>query len=390
MDDLVPRRIDEERLRQALVQAPVVVLTGPRQAGKSTMARHVVKPDRRHHYDLEDPRDLARLSEPTLELAGRDQTVVIDEAQRIPELFPILRVLVDEDRRPGRFLVLGSASPELVGLSAESLAGRVTLLELPGLRLPDLGVDALDRLWLRGGLPPSLLAPSEAVSVQWRDDYISTFLERDLANLGFRIPATSMRRFWTMLAHYHGQTWNGAELARALDVSQPTVRRYVDALSDALVVRQLPPWHANLSKRQVKAPKVYLRDSGLLHRLLGIADAVELLRHPKVGASWEGMVVEQLLTRLRPVEAAFWGTHGGAELDLRLQLGTRVVGVEIKRTDTPKRTASMRSALAGLELDHLYVVHAGEHRFSLGEQITAVSVTEALTDPERCFAPDSL
>ena len=320
-------------------------------------------------------------------LALRDtgETIVIDEAQHKPDLFPTLRVLVDENRRPGRFVILGSASPDLVGLGSESLAGRVTFVELSGFRLGDVGADRLDTLWLRGGLPESFLAPSEADSNLWRDNYISTFLERDLAGLGFGFPATTMRRFWTMLAHYHGQQWNGTEIARSIDVSESTVRRYIDALTDALVVRQLPPWFANIKKRQVKAPKVYIRDSGLLHRLLGIGGTLDLERHPKLGSGWEGMVIEQLLNRYPRGYPSYWRTHGGAELDLRLEAEGKVLGFEIKRTETPSTSKSMHIASTDLDLDHLVVVHAGRHRFPLAERITAIGAVELLTaeDPLR-------
>ena len=374
----VHRRQAEAALRSAIGAAPIVLLTGPRQAGKSTLARGVVRPAPRDVYDLEDPRDLARLAVPTDALSDRGTTIVIDEAQLRTDLFPILRVLVDEHRRPGRFLVLGSASPDLVGLASESLAGRVAFVELQGFTLNDVGIDALDALWLRGGLPESFLADDDESSNRWRDDYITTFLRRDLAALGFGMPATTMQRFWSMLAHYHGQTWNGAELARSIDVSQPTVRRYVDALTDALVVRQLPAWYANVSKRQVKAPRVFVRDTGVLHRLLGIGSRVDLERHPKVGASWEGMVVEHLATRPDVRDASFWSTHSGAELDLRLDLGARIVGVEIKRTDAPTTTKSMHSALESLGLDHLFVVHGGTHRFPMADSITAVPAHDVL------------
>jgi predicted AAA+ superfamily ATPase len=360
-------------------RAPIVLLTGPRQAGKSTLARTVVDPAPSHVFDLEDPRDDARLAEPMLALRKLDGTVVIDEAQRRQDLFPLLRVLADEDDRPGRFLVLGSASPDLVGLASESLAGRVALVELGGFRLADLGPDALGDLWLRGGLPRSVLATDDARSAAWRDDYIRTFLERDLVSLGVRVPATTMRRFWTMLAHYHGQTWSGAELARALAVSQPTVARYLDALSDALVVRQLQPWFVNIAKRQVRAPKVYVRDSGLLHRLLGIGTMDDLQSHPKVGASWEGFVIEQILL-LDVSDPWYWATHAGAELDLLVHSAGRPVGLEVKRTDRPRVTPSMRHALADLDLDRLVVVHAGDHAFALGERIDAVPARVLLTE----------
>ncbi|MCE2529433.1 MAG: ATP-binding protein [Acidimicrobiia bacterium] len=376
---LIDRPIDRTALLDAVARSPVTLLTGPRQVGKSTLARQVIVSSPSAFFDLEDYRDLARLAEPMLALRDAGETIVIDEAQRSPGLFPTLRVLVDENRRPGRFVILGSASPDLVGLGSESLAGRVTFVSLPGFRLSDVGADSLDDLWLRGGLPESFLAPENSVSNLWRDDYITTFLERDLAGLGFRFPSTTMRRFWTMLAHYHGQRWNGAEIAQSIDVSQSTVRRYVDALADALVVRQLPPWFANVSKRQVKAPKVYIRDTGLLHRLLGIGSMLELERHPKLGASWEGMVIEQLLARFPRAAPSHWATHGGAELDLRLDIGGRVLGFEVKRTDRPSTSRSMRSAIADLDLDHLVVVHAGQHRAALAKRITAIGAAELLT-----------
>lgn len=374
----VERAQDALALRAAMERSPVTLLTGPRQAGKSTLVRRVVNPSASSVFDLEDYRDLARLAEPMLALRDTGETIVIDEAQRMPDLFKSLRVLVDEARRPGRFVVLGSASPDLVGLGSESLAGRVTLLELSGFRLDDIGADRLDDLWLRGGLPESFLAAEDQASSAWRDDYIATFLERDLAGFGFRFPATTMRRFWTMLAHYHGQTWNGAAIARSIDVSEAMVRRLVDALTDALVVRQLPAWFANISKRQVKAPRVYVRDCGLLHRLLGIGSRLDLDRHPKQGASWEGMVLEQLLARFGDTAAAFWSTHGGAELDLRLEIDGQVIGFEIKRTDRPSTTKSMHSALADLQLDHLVVVHAGAHRFAVADRVTAIGAADLL------------
>ena len=376
---LVNRPTDTQELLSAVARAPVTLLTGPRQAGKSTLARQVINSPPSAFYDLEDPIDQARLAEPRLALRDTGDTIVIDEAQRMPDLFPTLRVLVDENRRPGRFLILGSASPDLVGLGAESLAGRVTFMSMSGFRLSDVGSENIDSLWLRGGLPPSYIADNQANSNRWRDDYITTFLERDLSNLGFRLPSTMMRRFWTMLAHYHGQRWNATEIAQSIDVSVSSVRRYIDALTDALVVRQLPPWFANIKKRQIKAPKVYVRDSGLLHSLLGIGSMLDLERHPKLGAGWEGMVIEQLLNRYPRGFPSYWGTYGGAELDLRLEAGGRVLGFEIKRTEMPSTSKSMHIASADLNLDHLVVVHAGRHRFPLAERITAIGAAELLT-----------
>ena len=244
----------------------------------------------------------------------------------------------------------------------------------------DTGPSELDALWRRGGLPLSYLAETEQGSVAWREDYVRTFLERDLANLGVRIPATTMRRFWTMVAHYHGQTWNGAEIARSLAVSEPTVRRYLDALSDALVIRQLQPWHANIGKRQIRSPKVYVRDTGLLHRLLGIDDHQALLGHPKLGASWEGFVIEQLITRTGVRDAWFWGTHGGAEIDLLLQHDGAWTGIEVKRTDAPRMTPSIRNALDDLDLDQVIIAHAGDGRFSMASEVEAIGAAELLAD----------
>lgn len=375
---MIERAEDAEQLRGALRRAPVVLLSGPRQVGKSTLAREVVRPPAANMFDLEDSRDLARLGEPTLTLPRLGGTVVIDEAQSRRDLFPILRVLVDEDRRPGRFLVLGSASPDLIGLSAESLAGRVAVLELSGFRLADVGYENRDALWWRGGLPLSFEAETDSLSAAWRDDYVATFLERDLANLGFRTPATTMRRLWTMLAHYHGQTWNAAEIARSLSISRPTVDRYIDALTDALAIRQLQPWFTNLKKRQVRAPKVYVRDSGVLHSLLQIDDHDSLFGHPKVGASWEGFVIEQFLQHHNPRDVGFWATHGGAEIDLVFSTRGRQYGIEVKLTDRPRVTPSMRIALTDLELDHILVAHAGSESFPLADRISAVSITELL------------
>ena len=371
---MIERPEDLEALRSALARSPVTVLTGPRQVGKSTLAR-VVADDwdgAVTRFDLEDPRHAARLAEPMLALEDFTGLVIIDEAQHSPALFPVLRVLADRAPRAATFLVLGSASPDLVGLASESLAGRVELVELGGLRVSNVGTDKIDRLWLHGGLPRSFIA-SATDSWIWRQNYVATFLERDLPRIGIRIPAAQLRRFWTMLAHYHGQTWNGSELARALGVSHPTVRKYLDALTDALVVRQLQPWYANVGKRVVRSPKVYVRDSGLLHTLLGLQTRDELLNHPKVGASWEGFVIEQAAILLGATPIYFWGTQGGAEIDLYFEQGGRRIGIEVKRADAPRMTPSIRNAINDLHLDRVYIVAPGPDRYPIAENVDVIS-----------------
>jgi hypothetical protein len=356
-------------LRAALKRSSVVALIGPRQCGKTTTARWIVPPDSPNYFDLEDPASLARLSEPMTALSGLRGTVVIDEVQRRPELFPVLRVLAD--RRPPRahFLILGSASPALLRQSSETLAGRLETVHLAGLRLDEVGGRSLTRHWLRGGFPPAYLSRTGSDSVRWRRDFIRTFLERDVPQLGLRIPPTTLLRFWTMLAHYHGAVWNAAEPARSLGVSQPTVRHYLDLLESLFMVRCLRPWHENLLKRQVKAPKVYLRDSGLLHQLLGITTERELMSHPKLGGSWEGYAIEELLKVAGSDDAYFWATHTGAELDLLLVRGNRRYGIEVKREDAPRLTTSMRTAIDDLRLDHLTVLYPGSRAYTLGDQV---------------------
>lgn len=297
----------------------------------------------------------------------------------MPELFPVLRVLVDQDRSPGRFLLLGSASPELTGLGVESLAGRIALVELGPLSLGEVGAKNLPELWLRGGLPEAFTAGDDNAAFAWTQDYIATFLERDLALLGSRAPATTMRRFWTMLAHRHSGLWSGAEMARSLGASEPTARRYLDALADALVVRQLPPLVANIGKRQVRSPKVYLRDTGALHALLGVSSREALLSHPVVGASWEGLVLEDLARWGAPLY--HWRTQAGAEIDIVVDLGSRLWGIEVKRTDAPKVTPSMKHALEDLGLERIIVAHAGPDRFPLTDRIEAIGVAELLASP---------
>lgn len=363
---------------------PVVALLGARQIGKTTLAGLVAKQYKKpvHRFDLEDPTDLARLDDPMLALANLRGLVILDEVQRRPNLFPVLRVLADRKPKPARFLVLGSASPDLLRQSSETLAGRITYYELPGLSLGEVGVARLQNLWLRGGFPPSFLARSHADSRLWRESFVQTFLERDLPQLGIRVPAATLRRFWVMLAHWHAQTWNASEFGRSFGVSDNSVRNYLDILTSALVTRQLKPWHANISKRQVKSPKVYIRDSGLLHTLLQIESNMDLDRHPKVGASWEGFVLEQLVTHLSVDDEHiyFWATHGGAELDVFIPRGQRRVGFEIKRTTTPKVTPSIKAALDALELQEVVVIHAGDQTFPLGKNVRAVAASRLIED----------
>jgi hypothetical protein len=356
-------------VRRALDRGRVVLLAGPRQSGKTTLARAIVHPAAPAYFDLENPVDLVRLREPMTALAGLRGIVVLDEIQRRPDLFPVLRVLAD--RRPvrTRFLVLGSASGDLLRQSSESLAGRLEIVEIGGFGLDETGRQAAERLWRRGGFPRAFLARSETDSVAWREQFIRTFLERDLPQLGGPFTPSTLRQFWTMVAHYHGQIWSHAEPARSLGVSQPTIRRYLDLLTDVFLVRQLRPWHENLVKRQVKSAKVYVRDSGLLHHLLGIRSQADLERHPKLGASWEGFVVDAVLRELRPDEAYFWATHQGAELDLMCLHGGRRYGFEIKRADAPVLTPSMRIALADLKLDSLTVIYPGDRRYRLSDRV---------------------
>jgi hypothetical protein len=374
--NVIYRETHLKQLDTLVARNPVTAILGARQVGKTTLARQFA--ERRggvvHRFDLESPPDLARLSDPFLALEPLEGLVVVDEVQRRPDLFPVLRVLADRVLSRARFLLLGSASPELGRRSSESLAGRIGYHELGGFGLDEVGPDDSTRLWVRGGFPRSFLADGDEESVEWRRDFIRTFLERDLGQLGVRIPAETLRRFWTMVAHYHGQIWNGAEPARAFGVAQTTVRRYLDTLTGALVVRQLQPWHENIGKRQVRSPKIQVRDTGLLHALLGLGTHEDLTGHPKVGASWEGFAADAIVRRLgaRPEECFFWATHAGAELDLLVVRGARRRGFEFKYTASPAPTRSMRTALEDLRLDHLEVIHAGREAFALAERIRAV------------------
>ncbi len=369
---MIKRPLTLSRIRRALSRSRVVALIGPRQCGKTTIARQIVPADSLNYFDLEDPASLARLAEPMTALAALRGVVAIDEVQRLPDLFTVLRVLADRTPLPARFLILGSASPELLRQSSESLAGRLETIPLSGFSLAEVGAKVLERHWQRGGFPLAYLARSQADSLSWRQQFIQAFLERDLPQLGITIPAPALLRCWTMFAHYHGQRWNAAEPARSLGVSEPTVKRYLDLLTGLFMVRQLHPWHENLKKRQVKAPKVYLRDSGLLHQLLGIRTEKDLLTHPKCGASWEGYAIEETLKAVQPDEAYFWATHTGAELDLLLFKAGRRLGVEVKRADAPTLTPSMRIALHDLRLDHLTVLYPGTRCYTLAEHVDVV------------------
>ena len=377
-----------EAIDSALGRAPVTVLTGPHQCSKTTLARQFVDPDSVNYFDLESPPDLARLDEPMTALTPLWGRIAIDEVQLRPDLFPMLRVLADRAGAPAQFLVLGSASGDLLRQESESLAGRTERVALGGFTTREAaghGANAEAILWRRGGLPRSFLAKSEEESVIWRREYIRSLLERDFSLWGVHAPAAAMGRFWAMLAHYHGQTWNAAAPARALGTSPGVVRRYLDILTDALMVRQLQPWFANIRKRQVKAPKIYIRDSGLLHRLLGIDTEKELLTHPKIGASWEGFVIEQVLATEPHDEAFFWATHQGAEIDLVLRRSGRLYGVECKFGDAPRLTPSIRNALADIGLAAVAVIYPGQRRHPLSDRVEAVPLS-TLARGERLFA----
>jgi hypothetical protein len=376
------RILDE--LQAALNRNRIVVLTGPRQSGKTTLARELLSEESPNYFDLEDPASLARLDEPMTALRPLTGLVVIDEVQRRPDLFPVLRVLADRHDQPARFLILGSASGDLMRQSSESLAGRMERIVMGGFSIHELGAASEAALWLRGGFPLSYLATDEDTSIAWRKNFIQTLLERDFPQWGVRVPAVAMLRFWSILAHYHGQTWNAAEPARVLCVSESTMRRYLDVLTDAFMVRQLPPYFVNMSKRQVKAPKIYLCDSGLLHQLLGVTTLKSLYTHPKAGASWEGFVIEQVLINEPCDGAFFWATHQGAEIDLILRRSDALYGIECKRVDAPRMTPSIRNALTDLGLSRVAVIYPGLKRYPITDKVEAVPL-RSLADGEPLF-----
>jgi uncharacterized protein len=363
---LLARQTLLSQIEQRFESNPIVMLLGPRQCGKTTLAREYAGSVKEcTHFDLETPADAQQLSHPMTALEPLRGLVVIDEAQLIPALFPVLRVLADRRPLPAKFLLLGSASPELSSNVSESLAGRVALLPMAGFDLTEVPTSALRALWLRGGFPRSFLARSDTESRRWRDDFIQTFLERDLRRFGVQVPAATMRRFWTMAAHYHGQIWNASELGRSLGEAHTTVRRHLDALCGAYVLRQLPPWFENLGKRQVKSPKVFLRDSGLLHALLGIESFTALASHPKLGASWEGFALDQVLRVTGERDAYFWNTQGLAELDLMVIVNGKRIGFEFKYADAPAMTKSLAIAQRDLHLDRTFIIYAGSKSYQL-------------------------
>ncbi len=380
---MINRPVYLERLATAVERSPITALLGPRQCGKTTLARTFAKGRVSSLFDLESQPDLMRLQNPELMLGSLQNIVIIDEIQERPELFQLLRVLVDRPKNRARFLILGSASPDIVKKASESLAGRVEFVELAGFDLTELGAAKVDNLWLRGGFPRSFLADSEEDSMAWREGFIRTFLTRDIPHLGIAIPPAAMRRFWTMLAHYHGQTWNASELGRSMGLSDKTVRSYLDILSGTFMIRQLPPWYENVNKRQVKAPRIYFRDSGILHGLLDLTDLHNLSGHPRVGASWEGFALEQALQIVRPSQAYYWATHGGAELDLFFMHRGHRYGMEFKYSEAPKISKSMHTALATLNIDHLWIVHPGKHSYPVEEKISVWPLRELESLPNQ-------
>jgi len=375
---MIPRPEPIRQIETSFQIHHVTALLGPRQCGKTTLAQFIAEREPSTIFDLENPIDIQRLSAPMQALKDLSDLVIIDEVQRKPELFELLRVLVDRPGQNAQFLLLGSASPYLVKGVSESLAGRIGFVDLAGFQLWEVGMQHRDRLWIRGGLPKSFLADSESDSTQWRESFIRTFLERDIPQLGITIAAETLRRFWTMVAHYHGQVWNAAEFARALGTAENTARRYLDILTGAYMVRVLPPWFENLKKRQVKAPKIYIRDSGMFHSLLRVSTLAELRGHPKIGASWEGFALEHMIHVFRTRDAYFWATHSGAELDLMVTIAGKRHGFEFKYTDAPGRKRAMHVAIEDLGLEHLWVIYPGDQKYTLDSKITAIPLEEIL------------
>ena len=374
---MIPRPKFIHSIQASFQTFPITALLGPRQSGKTTLARFIAERMQSTIFDLENPIDIQRLSAPMQALENLSGLVIIDEVQRKPELFELLRVLADQPGRKTRYMLLGSASPHLVKGVSESLAGRIGFVDLSGFQLWEVGNEFRNRLWTRGGFPRAYLAGSDSDSMLWRTNFIRTFLERDIPQLGITIPAETLRRFWTMVAHYHGQVWNAAEFARSIGTAENTARRYLDILAGAYMVRVLPPWFENLKKRQVKAPKIYIRDSGLLHSLLQIPTMEVLQGHPKIGASWEGFALEHVIRAFQTRDAYFWATHAGAELDLMVTIAGKRYGFEFKYADAPGRKRSMHIALSDLGLAHLWIIYPGHQTYELSEKITVIPLEEA-------------
>lgn len=375
------KRTDEiDLLNTRFRNNPIVAILGPRQCGKTTLARQFADqwPKDVTFFDLENPRDLRRLEEPLLALENQEGLIVLDEIQRTPDLFPVLRVLADRPNKKTKFLILGSASRDLMRQSSESLAGRISYLEIGGFTLNLVGTAKKEKLWIRGAFPRSFLASSEAASYQWRQDFIATFLERDIPQLGFNIPSKSLGRFWKMLAHYHGQIFNASEIGKSLAVSDHTAQRYLDLLSGTFMVRQLRPWNYNTKKRIIKTPKIYFRDTGILHALFDLPEKKDVLSHPKLGASWEGFALEETIQaiRLKENEIFFWGVHASAEIDLVFQKNGRLYGIEFKYAQAPGFTSSMRMASEELALKHLWVIYPGSEAYALNKNVTVIPLTE--------------
>lgn len=368
-------------IQEAFKTSKVIAILGPRQCGKTTLARQYFTEQsglKSHYFDLENPIDLLRLQDPMLALQDFEGLIVVDEIQKVPELFPVLRVLVDQTDKEQRYLVLGSASRDLIQQSSESLAGRIHYMELTPFSYPE--VPDLEKLWIRGGFPLAYLAENESDSHRWRLDYVRTFLEQDIPNLGIKIPPENLRRFWMMLAHYHGQLLNATELGQALDISRVTVQKYLDILAGTFMIRQLSPWYENIGKRQVKAKKIYFRDSGIFHTLLNIATKQDLLVHPKLGASWEGFALEAVTRHLQAnsYDCYFWSTHQQAELDLLIVKGSERLGFEFKFSKTPKLTRSMQSVLNDLQLKKITVIYPGDVIIRLSKEITCIGLEQFL------------
>jgi len=381
---MIKRKKEIDTIQKLLKRYPVIGIIGARQTGKTTLARQIAAQDKRPcaYFDLENPEDISRLSDPMMALKDLNGIVIIDEIQKYPDIFPVIRVLADRPKSPARFIILGSASPSLLRQSSETLAGRIIYHELKGFALDEIGINKAQQLWVRGAFPRSFLAFSSNASYEWRRSFIKTYIERDLPQLGVNVRANTLYRFWNMVAHYHGQIWNYSEFARSFGVADTTIRNYMDILISTFVLRQILPWHENISKRQVKAPKIYVADTGLLHTLLNIRTMDDLQKNPKVGASWEGFVIEQIIRQLdaSPEECFFWATHSGAELDLLIIRGNKRLGFEIKLTSSPRVTPSMNSALTTLGLTDIVVIHAGEKTFPLGRKIRAVAFKNILKE----------